>query len=71
MGLRRVKDKEMREKVRDLIANGWREVEGRRHLRVVSPSGLHTLTVPGTPGDRRALENWLHQVRRIERAEKE
>lgn len=50
--------------VHQLIAAGFEPFRGARHYRLRSPNGKLTITVPGTPGDRRVTLNWRAQVRR-------
>ena len=47
-----------------LIKNGWVIKSKNRHLRLFNPCTRQTITVPGSPSDPRATENWLHQIRR-------
>lgn len=61
------KSREIDDKARELIAQGWSAFRGARHFRLVHPTSGYTLTVPGTPGDRRSVQNWFSQIRRAER----
>ncbi len=56
--------KEIKTLVKWLIRQGWSFHKGSKHGRLRAPSGLPTLTVPGTPGDRRAFLNFRRDVRR-------
>lgn len=57
--------KEIDALVRALIRDGWCFRRGAKHGRLYSPQGWPMLTVPGTPGDRRAFLNFRQDVRRI------
>lgn len=57
--------KEINVLVRQLIRDGWSFRKGGRHGRLCSPAGLATLSVPCTPGDRRAFDNFRQDVRRV------
>jgi len=46
------------------LKDGWSVRRGGRHYRLQSPDGKIRLTVPGSPSDFRAAENWRSQVRR-------
>ena len=60
------KSPEIDAKVKELVHDGWRVFRGGAHYRVVHPEGKYTLTVPGTPGDHRTVQNWFAQYRRAE-----
>ncbi|WKZ86260.1 type II toxin-antitoxin system HicA family toxin [Ralstonia pickettii] len=47
-----------------LVKQGWVEKSNNRHLRLADPTGKMVVTVPGSPSDHRAVQNWLHQLRR-------
>ncbi len=49
--------------VKALIRKGWSFHRGNKHGRLRAPSGQPTLTVPSTPGDRRAFLNFRRDVR--------
>lgn len=59
------------QKVQQLCQSGWTLQRGSKHWRVKSPSGRTTLTIPGTPSDKRAALNWISQIRRVMRTNKE
>lgn len=50
--------------VSQLIYEGWLYYRGSKHGRLQAPAGHPTLTVPCTPGDRRAFMNFRGDVRR-------
>lgn len=50
--------------VRAMVREGWTFRRGGKHGRLREPSGRFVLTVPGSPGDRRAAENFRHDLRR-------
>lgn len=49
---------------RDLIKSGWSIKSWNRHCRLSNTEGL-TITVPGSPSDKRATLNWLSQLRHL------
>lgn len=52
--------------VHSLLSTGaWIVKSTKRHVRLENISSKLCLTVPGTPSDHRATQNWLHQVRRL------
>ncbi len=57
-------NKDIASLVRDLIGDGWQYRNGRRHGRLISPNGI-SMPVPDTPSDRRATQNFRHDVRRL------
>lgn len=61
-------DKRINERANELLRSGWKLQYGGKHKKLVSPNGRVKIPVPGTPGDKRTAENWLHQVRRTLRA---
>ena len=46
---------------RDLIKQGWSIRSWNRHCRLTD--GTVTITVPGSPSDKRATLNWLSHLR--------
>lgn len=61
------RDRDIDEKVKALVRAGWHVWRGARHYRLQHPANGFVLTVPGTPSDRRAVQNWFSQFRRAER----
>lgn len=61
------KDRQIDGKVKELVREGWNVFRGGRHYRLQHPTSGFTTTVPGTPGDRRTVQNWFSQFRRAER----
>ena len=55
--------KEIDSLVKGLVRQGWSFQRGGKHGRLRAPSGRATLTVPGTPSDRRAFLNFRRDVR--------
>lgn len=53
--------------VNGLVREGWIYFRGGKHGRLRHPSGQPTLTVSRSPSDRRALDNFLHDVKRARR----
>lgn len=56
----------MRGVLEELRRQGWRVEKTRRrcHIRAYSPDGKTIVHTGGTPGDHRALANWLADLRR-------
>jgi len=50
--------------VRHLVDLGWKYWRGGKHGRAVSPDGKVTVTIPGTPSDRRAAQNFERDLRK-------
>lgn len=65
--LPRLRDERFRAAVKRLLRAGWCASDGAHHVRVRSPCGRLTITVPGSPSDRAAYLNWRSQVRRAMR----
>lgn len=61
------RDEVIRAEVKRLLAAGWTAKAGSRHHKLYSPRGV-MVTVPQIAPDR-VRQNWLHQVRRVERNE--
>jgi len=55
--------KEIDNLVRELIGQGWSFRRGGKHGRLSAPEGQPTLTIPGSPSDRRAFLNFRRDVR--------
>lgn len=53
--------------VKQLVNAGWAFSRGSKHGRLTPPFGRPTLTVPGSPGDSRALYNFHRDVRHAQR----
>ena len=49
---------------RNLLKTGWVIKSNNRHLRLLNPETRVCITVPGSPSDPRATQNWLHQIKR-------
>ncbi|GAA0250775.1 hypothetical protein GCM10009126_15290 [Rhodanobacter caeni] len=58
------KDKDIAALVRGMIREGWRCRMGGRHGKLISPHG-GWMTVPCTPGDHRALQNFKRDLRKL------
>jgi len=58
------KDKVIDGLVRQLLKSGEWVVKQGRHVRIEHASTHLCITVPRTPSDHRAAQNWLHQVKR-------
>lgn len=61
--------KDLNTVVQALVRDGWIYFRGGKHGRLRHPSGKPTLTVAGSPSDRRAVDNFLHDVKRASRSE--
>lgn len=59
--------KEIHQLIRQLVHEGWSFVGGAKHGRLYPPQGSRFLSVPSTPGDRRAFLNFRQDVRRVQR----
>lgn len=64
----RCKDKGIDGEIRKLLKEGWRVISTKRHLKLAAPTGIK-LTVSKTPSDRRAIRNFISDVRRIKSME--
>lgn len=51
--------------VRRLVREGWRYWRGAKHGRLQPPCGVWTLTVPGSPSDIHAFQNFRRDVYRL------
>lgn len=59
-------DKNIHQLVKVLITRcGWLPLRRKTHLILKTPSG-QTLTVPGSPSDRRSFRNFKSDVRRLQ-----
>jgi len=58
------KDKNINQKVRNLIKSGWEAKAGSKHRSIISPAG-DRLTIPSTPSDYRAWYNFKRDAREI------
>jgi predicted RNA binding protein YcfA (HicA-like mRNA interferase family) len=57
--------KDIDKMVRRLVRQGWTFWRGGKHGRLQHPFLATTLTIPGSPGDRRAVNNFASDVKRI------
>lgn len=53
--------------IKTLLAEGWFYQAGRHHGRIRPPQGSGFVSVPCTPSDRRAFNNFSHAISRLER----
>lgn len=60
-------DKNIEALVKQLIKVGWHYCRRSKHGRLLSPNGGRPLTVPCTPGDRRAFVNFRLSVAQAQR----
>lgn len=66
--MRFTSDKDMDRHIRELVRNGWRWVRGRKHNRLIPPTGGGVVIVATSPSDYRTLLNFLRDVRQISRS---
>ena len=59
--------KEFNVLVKQLVRMGWAFKRGAKHGRLSSPEGGPALTVPSSPSDHRALQNFRRDVRHAQR----
>jgi hypothetical protein len=59
--------KEIHHEVKRLVGMSWKFIRGKKHGKLISPNGTGFLTVPCTPSDCRGYQNFLHDIRRLER----
>jgi predicted RNA binding protein YcfA (HicA-like mRNA interferase family) len=64
--MRYSRDKTINETVKRLLKDGWFVRSQNKHVTLKHESGKGTIVVPGSPSDGRSMQNWLHQVRRME-----
>lgn len=57
-------DKDINRLVRTLVRAGWCYRHGR-HGKLIPPHSHSVLTVPKTPSDRRAFQNFNQDIRRL------
>lgn len=58
------KDGAISDLVRELIRAGWQYHRGRRHGKLLSPTGRR-IPVPCTPSDHRAFHNFKRDIRKL------
>ena len=58
-------DKDINKLVRDKIRQGWFWEKGRKHGKLLPPTGTTYVTVPGSPSDHRASRNFAKEVQRL------
>lgn len=61
--MRYSRNKEIDDKVKELLKCGWEIKSSNRHLKLKNVVGKSVITVPCSPGDFRSVKNWLQQVR--------
>ncbi len=59
-------NKDIAKLVKQLIKQGWQVEYGKKHLKIVHPSGRKT-SIPCTPSDHRAFMNFSHDVIRLQK----
>lgn len=57
--------KDIDQLVRSLVRKGWLYWRGRKHGRLQAPFGMTTLTVPVSPSDTHAFQNFRRDVERL------
>lgn len=58
--------REIADKAKELLREGWTLLRGRKHTRIRAPNGC-AVTIPGTPSGGRAVQNFLSDVKRAAR----
>lgn len=56
--------KDLNQLIRQLVRQGWRYRQGRKHGRLTHPDGWPTMTVAKSPSDSRSVENFRHDLRK-------
>ncbi|OOE78347.1 hypothetical protein BZG25_12640 [Salinivibrio sp. ML198] len=56
-------DKDIHQLICKLIKNDWHYQRRKKHGRLYSPSG-YSITVPGSPSDKRAFTNFSKDIER-------
>ena len=60
------KDQTIDRAVRELLRGGdWVLKHNNRHPRIENIRSKLCITVPYSPSDPRAVQNWMHQIRRL------
>lgn len=57
------RDKTVNDAVKRLLKGGWFVKSSNRHVRIENSVTGDVITVPGSPSCRRAVQNWLHQIK--------
>jgi len=58
-------DKDLAKLVRKLIGQGWTYERRRKHGCLLHPGGRIKVTVPGSTSDRKALQNFKGDIKRL------
>lgn len=58
-------DKDIKKAVKEALKRGWTLESGKKHGRMRSPCGLHTILINGSPSDCHALENFKNDIAKI------
>jgi hypothetical protein len=64
-------DSGIRDRVRELVREGWTVKNGGAHSMLYTPSRRYRLAIPGSPGCANTRHAFLQQVKRIMRMEQE
>lgn len=59
--------KEIHREVKRLVSANWKYFRGGKHGKLFAPSGCSFLTVPGTPSDCHSYQNFLRDIRKVQR----
>lgn len=59
--------KDINSLIRALLAAGWSYQAGHHHGRIRPPQGRGFVSVPCTPSDHRAFDNFSHAISRLKR----
>lgn len=60
-------DKDIDRFAKRLVRHGWRFKQGKKHGKLLAPGSRGMVVVPSTPSKRRALQEMVSLVNRIER----
>ena len=60
-------DKDINRFAKHLVRSGWRFKQGKKHGKLLAPGSRGLVVVPSTPSKRRALQEMVSTVSRIER----
>lgn len=60
-------DKDINRYAKDLVCDGWRFRQGKKHGKLLAPGSRGMVVVPSTPSKRRSLQEMVSTVSRIKR----
>ena len=56
--------KDLRKLLQEAEKQGWRVVQVKMGYQLLAPDGIHIVTIHHTPGDHRALDNYIADMRK-------